>query len=275
MLLPGGVSQMSSTRPAGQFSTFTQCHGLPRGNWIWTCRFYLTSWLEGRELPCFEMFSVLLLFVLKRRDVRTAGRGTAPGLGMMSSPIKFLAVTKSHCVPNLQIMMWIRSPCELEWNSFALTATDIDMSLDLLLSIEPLEAPSANGDTQSYAAGFLEGALTHTRSARETREFFMWLLRFCTCDMSGNTYRLSCSHIMFSYFFRPRRTCHHLGIDRWVMKKSFVLRPWCTLYKSKHSIYDVIWSVRIRLGGRTWLILSTCSCTTTGTVYTKNLRSQF
>ena len=66
------------------------------------------------------MFSVLLSFVLKRRDVRTAGRGTAPGLGMMSSPIKLLAVTKSHRVPNLQIMMWICSPCELEWNSFAL-----------------------------------------------------------------------------------------------------------------------------------------------------------
>ena len=133
MLLPGGVSQMSSTRPAGQFSTFTQCHGLPRGNWIWTCRFYLTSWLEGRELPCFEMCSVLLLFVLKRRDVRTAGRGTAPGLGMMSITYQFLAVTKSHCVPKStdHDMMWICSPCELDWNSFALIATDIDMSLVL------------------------------------------------------------------------------------------------------------------------------------------------
>ena len=42
----------------------------------------------------------------------------------------------------------------------------------------PAQAPSANGDTQSYAAGFLEGALTHTRSAS--------VPGVCPCDMETN-----------------------------------------------------------------------------------------
>lgn len=185
--------RLGSSRHSHSATAFREGIESGRVDFIWPF-----DWKGGscHVLRCFQFFCYLCL----KGVMWEQQEGVLHLVWEWCLHIKFLAVTKSHCVPNLQIMMWICSPCELEWNSFALTSTDIDMSLDLLLSIEPLEAPSANGDTQSYAAGFLEGALTHTRSASETREFFMWLLRICTCDMETLirwVVHILCFHIFF------------------------------------------------------------------------------